>query len=202
MSTMIIPLAIFFLLFIAVWSFLTVVSQRNTRTQERLQRISRPASLAEIEVPGNKGSREEKLQGVKKQMESLGSLLKPQTELEQSQIKIKLANAGFRSESAAGIFQGIRVISFVTFSLLGVLVFIVLKKKMPVVPDFPAALGEINIGIVFFVAFGMFLPNMVLWYIKSQRQMAIFLTLPDALDLLVVCVESGLGLHAALRRVT
>src|SRR6516162_1866427 len=85
--------------FVGMWSFLTLVSQRNTRTQERLQRISRPASLAEIEMPG-KSSREEKLQGVKKQMESLGAMLKPQTELEQNAIKIRMANVGFRSESA------------------------------------------------------------------------------------------------------
>jgi tight adherence protein C len=197
MSQFLIPIAVFFLLFIAVWSFLTVVSQRNTRTQERLQRISRPASLAEIEVPG-KQSREEKLVGLKKQMESLGAMLKPQTELEQSQIKIKLANAGFRSEAAPGIFQGLRVISFVTFTILGVFLFIFMKYKLPATPK----IGDIDAGIVFFIAFGMFLPNIILWYLKSQRQMAIFLTLPDALDLLVVCVESGLGLDAALRRVT
>jgi tight adherence protein C len=183
--------------FVGMWSFLTVVSQRNSRTQERLQRISRPASLAEIEVPG-KASREEKLQGVKKQFESLGALLKPQTELEQSAIKIRLANAGFRSESAAGIFQGIRVVSFVTFTLIGVILFVVMKVQLPATPK----VMDIDTGIIFFIAFGMFLPNVILWYLKSQRQMAIFLTLPDALDLMVVCVESGLGLDAALRRVT
>jgi tight adherence protein C len=183
--------------FVGMWSFLTVVSQRNSRTQERLQRISRPASLAEIEVPG-KASREEKLQGVKKQFESLGALLKPQTELEQSAIKIRLANAGFRSESAAGIFQGIRVVSFVTFTLIGVVLFVVMKVQLPATPK----VLDIDTGIIFFIAFGMFLPNVILWYLKSQRQMAIFLTLPDALDLMVVCVESGLGLDAALRRVT
>ena len=42
---------------------------------------------------------------------------------------------------------------------------------------------------------------MVLWYLRSKRQEEIFLTLPDALDLLVVCVESGLGLDAAMRKV-
>ncbi len=193
----IIPIVLGALIFIVVWSFLTVVSQRNTRTQERLERISRSPSLAEIEVPG-KGSREEKLVGVKKQMESLGSLLKPQTELEQSQIKIKLANAGFRSESAAGIFQGIRVISFTTFTVIGLFLFVWLKIQLPFTPK----IADIDMAIVFFIAFGMFLPNVVLWYLKSQRQMAIFLTLPDALDLLVVCVESGLGLDAAMRRVT
>jgi tight adherence protein C len=183
--------------FVGMWSFLTVVSQRNSRTQERLQRISRPASLAEIEVPG-KASREEKMQGVKKQFESLGALLKPQTELEQSAVKIRLANAGFRSESAAGIFQGIRVVSFVVFTLIGVILFVVMRVQLPATPK----VLDIDTGIIFFIAFGMFLPNIILWYLKSQRQMAIFLTLPDALDLMVVCVESGLGLDAALRRVT
>ena len=52
-----------------------------------------------------------------------------------------------------------------------------------------------------FVSLGLYLPNMVLWYLRRKRQEAIFLTLPDALDLLVVCVESGLGLDAAMRRV-
>jgi tight adherence protein C len=188
-----IPVLMFFALFIGVWSFLSLVSQRNTRTQERLQRISRPQSLAEIEVPG-KQSKEEKLQGVKKAMEDLGALLKPQTELEQSAIKIRLANAGFRSESAAGIYQGLRVGSFVVFTLMAVLFFYVLEMEFPVLPGYA--------WWTVFLATGLYLPNMILWYLRSKRQEAIFLTLPDALDLLVVCVESGLGLDAAMRRVT
>jgi len=53
-----------------------------------------------------------------------------------------------------------------------------------------------------FAVFGFYLPSIVLWYLRSKRQQEIFLTLPDALDLMVVCVESGLGLDAAMRRVT
>jgi tight adherence protein C len=188
-----VPILMLLVVFIGVWSFLTVVSQRNSRTQERLQRISRPASLAEIEVPG-KQSREEKLQGLKKQMEALGDLLKPKTELEQNAIKIRLANAGFRSDSAAGIYQGIRVASFAVFTVIAVFLFLVWKVQWPFL-DWWA-------WMTFVIAFGLFAPNLVLAYLKGQRQQAIFLTLPDALDLLVVCVESGLGLDAALRRVT
>jgi tight adherence protein C len=55
--------------------------------------------------------------------------------------------------------------------------------------------------VVIFTGLGFYLPNMVLWWIKYKRQEEIFLTLPDALDLLVVCVESGLGLDAAMRKV-
>ena len=53
-----------------------------------------------------------------------------------------------------------------------------------------------------FGGLGFYLPSIVLWYLRSKRQQEIFLTLPDALDLMVVCVESGLGLDAAMRKVT
>lgn len=47
-----------------------------------------------------------------------------------------------------------------------------------------------------------YLPDMVLWFIRKSRKDAIFLGLPDALDLMVVCVESGLGLDQAMRKVS
>jgi tight adherence protein C len=55
--------------------------------------------------------------------------------------------------------------------------------------------------IVLITGVGFYLPAVVLWFIRSKRQEEIFLSLPDALDLLVVCVESGLGLDAAMRKV-
>src|SRR5947209_18630978 len=48
---------------------------------------------------------------------------------------------------------------------------------------------------------GFYIPNIVLWWIKSNRQQVVFLTLRDGLELMVVCVESGLGLDAAMRKV-
>ncbi len=193
LGTIALPAIVFIVILIGVWSLLSVISQRNSRTEERLRSISRPASLAEIEVPG-KASREEKLGGLKKAFEDLGAVLRPQTELETSAIRIRLANAGFRSESASGIYQGLRFGSFMFFSALALVLFLWLRIKLPMLPGY--------VWAVFMVAFGLYLPNMVLWYLRSQRQQAIFLTLPDALDLLVVCVESGLGLDAAMRKVT
>jgi tight adherence protein C len=55
---------------------------------------------------------------------------------------------------------------------------------------------------VILAGLGFYLPQIGLWHLRTTRQKEIFLTLPDALDLLVVCVESGLGLDAALRKVT
>lgn len=200
LSNLIVPAIIFVVILIGMWSALSILSQRNTRTQERLERHSRPASLAEIEMPEKK-AREERFGGLKKTVEDLGQVLKPKTELEQSALRIKLANAGFRSESAAGIFQGLRLGSFALFSIIGVLLMLVLKINLPgaSTPDITSMRLLWTVG---FVAFGLYLPNLVLSYLRSKRQEAIFLALPDTLDLLVVCVESGLGLDAAMRRVT
>ena len=57
--------------------------------------------------------------------------------------------------------------------------------------------------IVILGGIGFYLPQIVLWLTGQQLgKKQIFLTLPDALDLLVVCVEAGLGLDAAMRKVT
>jgi tight adherence protein C len=46
-----------------------------------------------------------------------------------------------------------------------------------------------------------YLPEFVVGFMGSKRKQAIFLALPDALDLMVVCVEAGLGLDQAMRKV-
>ncbi len=192
MSQIAIPALVGVVFVIMTWSLLSLLSQRNSRAAERLEKHSRRASLAEIELP-DKQSKDDNMAGIKKQLEGLGAFMQPKSELEQSQIKILLANAGFRSESAAGIYQGIRFFSLITFALLAVVFFWLLKWEWPGGPIAWTAI---------FGFLGMFGPGFVLGYLKSKRQQAIFLQLPDALDLLVVCVESGLGLDAALRRVT
>ena len=55
----------------------------------------------------------------------------------------------------------------------------------------------LGVTFVFFLA-----PSLVLSFIASKRKEKIFLSLPDALDLMVVCVEAGLGQDQALRRVS
>jgi tight adherence protein C len=171
-----------------VFAILSSISNRNSRAQERLERISRPASLAEIEDPKQK---KERFQGVMETAKALSGPLMPQTELEQSQLKIRLANAGFRSDSAAAVYVGLRLAVFLGFLLLAVAIF--LPKNGFTIAAFKP--------IVIFGGLGFYLPSMVLWFLRKKRQDEIFLALPDALDLLVVCVESGLGLDAAMRKV-
>ncbi len=184
-----VPLLVFGGFVCGVFAVLSMLSQRNSRAAQRLDRFSRPASLAELEDP--KLTKKDRFQGIMETAKAFSAPLMPQTELEQSQLKLKLANAGFRSDSAASVYLGIRFATFLLFLLVAVLIYLprhglTLKALQP---------------IVIITGIGFYLPAVVLWWIRSKRQLEIFLTLPDALDLLVVCVESGLGLDAALRKV-
>ncbi len=174
-----------------VWSVLSFLSNRNSRASERLDRLSRPSSVSDMEDPKlNK----ERFQGVMETAKALAGPLMPKTELEQSQLKVKLANAGFRSESAAKVYLGLRFITLLVFLAAG-LAYTFQQNGLNLTFNSLIPLG-VMVGV------GFYMPSLILWYLRKKRQEAIFLSLPDALDLLVVCVESGLGLDAALRKVT
>jgi tight adherence protein C len=173
-----------------VWSVLSFLSNRNSRAAARLDRLSRPGSGPEADDPKlNK----ERFQGVMDTAKALAGPLMPKTELEQSQLKVKLANAGCRSESAAKVYLGLKFITLLIFVAAG-LAYTFQQHGLHLTPKSLIPLG-VMVGV------GFYLPSVILWHLRKKRQEAIFLSLPDALDLLVVCVESGLGLDAALRRV-
>src|ERR1700687_278506 len=106
----VVPIAVFIGIVLFIWALLSWISERNSRSQERLMRHSRPASLAEIEDP-KLTKKSERFQGITDMAKSISQPLMLHTELEQSALKVKLANAGFRSESAAAGSSGIRVAS-------------------------------------------------------------------------------------------
>jgi len=184
------PILVFFAIMAGVFWLLTTISNRNSQAEERLERIGRPKSLVEIEM--NELESKQRFKGLKDAFSNLGGVMEPQSDLEKNSLRIKLANAGFRSENAAGVYHGIRVVCLVAF-LIPAVFFFLLKEGLT---------SRSIEWTGFLVATGFYLPSTILNFLKASRQKEIFLTLPDALDLLVVCVESGLGLDAALRKVT
>src|SRR5262249_24450378 len=129
---------------------------------------------------------------VAKAAPALSKPLKPANEAELGKLRLRLLNAGFRGEQAGQIYLGLKFLCLV----------VALAITIPLVF---AKYGMTRNGITYMVlggAVGFYLPEMVLGFLKKQRTEAIFLGLPDALDLMVVCVEAGLGLDAAMRRVT
>ena len=116
----------------------------------------------------------------------------PQDGEERSRVARRLVHAGFRSDKALPYFYGLKTL----FALgLPVLTFIATRW-------FPTWTIEVVIFVMVLAAFiGVSGPNIVLEKIKNNRLKKLRNGFPDALDLLVVCVEAGLGLGAAIDRV-
>lgn len=100
-----------------------------------------------------------------------------------------LVQAGFISSSAAHAFQVARVMAAVVAIIIGALIGLFLGKSTATVVIF---------GIVGAVL-GFVIPSMILQRRARNRQFAIARQLSDVLDLLVVCVEAGLGLFEAIK---
>ena len=103
----------------------------------------------------------------------------------------ELAQGGYRNADGRKVFVGSRVFCMVIFGLATALVCVKLHRS----PQ------EILVLTLLGVVIGYYLPMMILRSRQSKRQMEITLALPDALDLLVICVEAGQGLNAALLKV-
>src|SRR5438105_2882091 len=112
-----IPLMVFGGIVMGIWAFLSIISSRNSQALDRLSRLSRPASLAEIEDPTRAGAGN--FQGLTNAVKSISKPLMPQTETEQNNLKIKLANAGFRSDAAPMVYSGIRLVCLAVSFLIG-----------------------------------------------------------------------------------
>ena len=124
---------------------------------------------------------------------ALSKALQPKTELEENKLKVRMANAGYISPTAPQLYLAVKV----AIMLLGVLLGGGIRHC--------GTFGPTQKGLTALViggGLGFYLPEIVLWFMIRGRKEKIFLGLPDALDLLVVCVEAGLGLDAGMRRVS
>ena len=115
----------------------------------------------------------------------------PISAIEALKLQKKLLQAGYRSPEAATAFRAIQVTLLVAIpSLIITLCFLLNRSATDT-----AAFGMIGAAV------GFYLPRYVLRRKIAGRQQRITWGLADAMDLLVVAVEAGLGLNAALNRV-
>ena len=110
----------------------------------------------------------------------------PRSLAEAGKLQQRLITAGYRSKEAIVVFFGVRV-------ALALLFFVIATTPLVWRPSLMLALAVCGVGYV--------MPGMFLARLAKRRQHRIRLGLPDALDLLVVSVEAGLGLDQALQRV-
>ncbi|MEJ7929750.1 type II secretion system F family protein [Ramlibacter sp. AN1015] len=116
----------------------------------------------------------------------------PSGEWETSPIRIRMLNAGIRHPDAPAFYFAAKsllplLLAGVTYTLLRSANYSEAYKLLLFV--FSAAL------------IGCYLPNLVLYVLVRSRQRDVFEGFPDAADLMLVCVEAGLGLDASMNRV-
>lgn len=122
----------------------------------------------------------------------IASFILPKEDLERDKVKRDLYRAGYHSPQALQVFYALKAVLTITLALTALAV----SRFLPSVTT-----QSLMLYVTVAAAVGLLAPNYVLS--KSlERQMRLLRNgFPDALDLLVVCVESGLGLGPALQRV-
>ncbi|MCH9027769.1 MAG: type II secretion system F family protein [Proteobacteria bacterium] len=122
----------------------------------------------------------------------VSTYLLPRKELERKEMTLQLFRAGFRSPQAQPAFYAIK----------SLMIFVLPLAVLLATRFFPGIETRSALTYAMFAAgFGLIAPNIVLRKLVARRSNNLRRAFPDALDLLVVCVEAGLGLAAAIQRV-
>lgn len=124
----------------------------------------------------------------------LGQYSTRKSDKEQSHRKQKLIIAGFREKNAPVIFYGLKILLAILFPV----VVYPLLRFLGVPLDAMRSL----ILMLLLALFGFYLPDLGLNMVITRRQKEITDGFPDALDLMVVCVEAGMGLGQAIKRIS
>lgn len=136
--------------------------------------------------------RQEKRERLETLLEAVGERFAGDSARRMSDLQERLVHAGYRHPNAVTIFMGVRLLLAAALGggvLLGSSVLQVGALNVMVLAAFAGVLGWMA-------------PFIWLRVKRNRRQNEIQRALPDALDLLVVCVEAGLGLNQALMRVS
>lgn len=190
-AVMIGVLAIVFTIIIPMFSGDKLNSRMKSVALEREQiRARERARMASEKSNRKKAMRNEPGAAVKSIVEKLNL----RTALADEQTTDSLTQAGFRGQSPLFIFLALRFALPLIFMALTALYLFVLGEN-----DYE--FGQRIIGCLIGAAVGFYIPVLGVNQRKKTRQLSITMAWPDALDLCLICVESGMSLEAAFRRV-
>jgi tight adherence protein C len=174
--------AAFLITFLLLAALIYALSAQKQGIAVRLASLREFPAAAERERFAQKNK-----QRARQTLVSLGQLLPAAAERQASAAQLAMIRAGYRSADARAVVRGVKVVLPVL--LLAIVVFTGAYRIAPV-PILLLAPGA-----------GILLPEMWLQWRARLRRRRLRLALPDGLDLLVICVEVGLGLDQALLRV-
>jgi tight adherence protein C len=160
-----------------------VAAEREKIRQRERERLSRG---------GDKATRRA---SPKQYMQTVVEKFKLSDWLGEEKARALLVQAGYRGQSPYVVFLFFRMVA--PLAMLGVTafyVFILLKLDYP---------WTVNVGICLAATYiGIYLPNLFVKNKITRRQASINRAFPDALDLMLICVESGMSLEATFKRVS
>jgi tight adherence protein C len=176
---MLLPLLVFVSVTLAVGGLLLWLVP--TRAEQRLQAVT-----------GNAAPRGEWTETVVKIAGPLANLSAPQGDWETSPLRLRFLHAGIRHPEARLYYFAAKTV--LPLALAAAAFFAVRAMGNP--SQMVLMAYVVNSALI-----GCYLPNFVLHLLVRSRQREIFENFPDAADLMLVCVEAGLGLDAGLTRV-
>ena len=191
-SPMFLTVMVFLAATSAVLLVFMLLNSRKTRVSARMEKLdtwlpagakpkpvqpTKPPSLATV---------------TRSTLPKVGSSMVPHDEAEKSRLQAKLHHAGLYNRQAMPMFLGAKLILMVGPALVGTLLGI-----FGLVPTQTAFMAGGCLGIL-----GMIGPSFWLDMRKAKNQDQLRRSMPDAMDLIVICLEGGLSFQAAVRRVS
>jgi tight adherence protein C len=182
------------LLFLAVFALIyavgSLLSNRRSQEEKRLDKL--------VRAPGAPKTSEDRPRFLSGKQDSLATKIsKPLHKLSalnerstRNKLRLKLVRAGYRSDMALYNYLAMKII----LAVLLVGIYMISRIFYSFVP-------EMMLAVLFLALLGYFTPNIWVWLMTLARKERLFKALPDALDLMVVCVEAGLGLDMTFKRV-
>lgn len=151
------------------------------RLGQRLQTIEQPGAKAGWSV------------ALAQAVGPFAGLMAPGGDWQHAPLRLRFINAGMRRDDARLIYFGAKTVLPL---MLALATWVALRVF--------TSLDELTVMMCLMIGAlaGCYLPNLVLALKLSERKRAIFGSFPDAADLMLVCVEAGLGLDAALTKIT
>lgn len=187
--TFLIPILVFISIILATLGIYYYIRPREV-SRERLEKIRGEGVVDEEAIsPGLRAVRESLL----RILQSFGRIALPKKEEEVSHMRRRFLIAGYRGPYATIVFYGGKVFLALLLLLLFTFLRLIFIKLLP---HFQTVFFSILSAII-----GFYLPNLWIHVKTRRRKENILRGFPDALDLLVVCVEAGLGLDMAINRV-
>ena len=145
-----------------------------------------------IAAPARKDEKQQQALDLGWFVKPLAKYLVPKNSVERDSAQTRLIQAGYRSPEALRNFYGIKAVLATLFPIL----LLIAVRWAPQLSTTTIVFFAVLLAFI-----GVRLPDYALGHLRDKRIKRLRNGLPDALDLLVVCVESGLGLTPAIERV-